>query len=159
MKILAAAMVYIREELCLDQATAVYANHLLPQLADRIINNLATDTLKEIFISFENNVPEEEIYIDGTTMEDESLRALIEELNNIDTVMDKMNKIRETVRSFADLTLLLEECFYGNDYNEVFRLLSSKEIEILRGSILEEAGLEADDYIPEKEWQRVLYNI
>lgn len=158
-KKLESAMIKIREELNLDQFTTSYARQLLPQLADRIVNNLATDTLKEVFISFESNVQEEEVYIDGTSMEDESLRALIEELNSIETVTAKMYRIRETVRSLADMSLILEECFYGNDYMEVFRLLSSKKIEILRGRILEEAGPEADDYIPELEWQRRLLRI
>lgn len=157
-KELEGALNEISEELSLDYKSTAYAKIILPQLAKRIRHNVETNTLKEIFISFVSGTEREEVYIDGSQMEDESLRELIDELRGITLISDKMARIREKVRSLEDMAELFEESFYPGEYEKVFTLLSRKEIEILIGRIKEEAGTEADeDYIPEKEWQKVLF--
>ncbi len=153
---LEAAMKELGKELKLEAETLVYASHLLPELADRIRNNLKTESLREIFLSFRDE-EEGEVFIDGMPMQDESLRELLKTLGKIKLVSEKMAIIKETVRSFADLEELLEECFYGKEYEEVFSLLSENDIKILKNRVMEEAGPEAEqEYIPDKEWQKIL---
>jgi hypothetical protein len=146
------------DELLPDTEIKTYALEILPQLAVRVCNNLQTDSLQEIFISFIDQSVEKAVYIDGIPMEDEKLRLLIEELSDTELISEKIAKIRESVQSLEDMAVLLEECFYGSEYTEVFGLFTETERTLLKDTILRDAGLEnAEDYEPETEWQQLLF--
>lgn len=144
-------------ELNLKNDIISYAGFLMEPLAIRINSNLQTDTLSKIFISFHNSEEEEgDIFEDGISMEDDKLRELIEELSGRKTVAEKLTLIREKINSLRDFIELLNECFYGEEYVEVFHMLQNTEKSIIWKYIREDAGLEEwKDYHPEKEWQRV----
>lgn len=146
----------IGKELQLSGVITAYAGKAISELARRIVHNIETDTLEEIFIAFEDEVQLEESFEDGIAMEDEALRELIKELGELHSVSDKLIRIRETVRNLSDLIEILQECFYGNEYEEVFNLLSDTDKAFLKYRIREEAGPEWSlDYKPEKEWQEI----
>ncbi|MDF2942160.1 MAG: hypothetical protein K0S01_1018 [Herbinix sp.] len=150
------ALGHIAVEIDMEAELIDYAKRAIPQLASRLKNNLQTKTLEKLFISFADQKIQEEIFEDGTSMEDEKLRELIEKLRDLDTA-DKVTMIKETVHSLADLIELLEECFYEDEYVEVFQLLSEAERLVLTKSIQIEAGIEdIAEYEPEKEWQKKL---
>ena len=146
----------IGKELQLSGVITAYAGKAISELARRIVHNLETDTLEEIFIAFEDEVQLEESFEDGIAMEDEALRELIKELGELHSVSDKLIRIRETVRNLSDLIEILQECFYSNEYEEVFNLISDTDKALLKYRIREEAGPEWSlDYKPEKEWQEI----
>lgn len=141
----------------LDTDEAIYAQAVIAQLAVRLRNNLKTDTLGEIFVSFTDRSVENGIIIEGIPMEDAKLRVLIEELKEIPSIPEKMIKIRETVQSLEDLTELLNECFYEDEYEELFWLFGEQEIAILKEKIISEAAFEGGaDYESYKPWQKTL---
>ncbi|MDD3174289.1 MAG: DUF6179 domain-containing protein [Herbinix sp.] len=147
----------IRAEFNLETDIITYVKVAIPQLVSRVCHNLKTNTLHELFLSFAVKSQEEESFEDGIPMEDETLRDFIEELREIGVISDKVARIQEKVRSLNDFIELLEECFYGREYELVFKMLSETERAILKNKIREEAGVEElADYIPEKEWQKIL---
>jgi hypothetical protein len=154
------ALNQIAEKLKLETEILSYAKTAIPELAVRLKNNLEAGSLNQIFIAFNNSAPQEEFLEDGSEMEDSRLREIVEELNSMKSVREKVAKIRETVHSMNDFMELLEECFYGREYSTVLRLLSNTERAELKRRILQEAGPEGtEDYIPEKEWQQILFQI
>lgn len=135
-----------------------YGRVALPQIILRLKHNLENNSLENQLISFSEEKESENLcYEDGIQMEDELLRKLIEEIRECRFFSDKLILLKEKVHSLADLTLILEECFYGEELEEVFRLLSPDEIKLLKKIILEEAeqdSIRNDNII--KEWQKQL---
>ena len=87
-------------------------------------------------------------------MEDERLRELIEEIKDCRYLSDKIAILREQVHSLYDLVELLDTCFYDEEYDEVFQLLSKAELSVLQKSITGHINPEElSDFVPEKEWQ------
>ena len=154
------AMDQIGEKLKLEPEIRAYAKTAIPRIGIRLSNNLETDTLDRIFITFTDRIQKEDYLEAGIIMEDSKLRELMEELKDINSVRRKITRIHDTIHSVDDFIELLEECFYGNEYIEVFGLLNETERTLLKNRILEEAGIEGSiDYIPEKEWQKILFNL
>jgi hypothetical protein len=144
-------------ELNLESELMSYAKTAISAITKRLMHNLQTHSLDKIFISFAGREMEEEIFEDGVSMEDENLRELIEKLRDGKDITEKVAMIKETVHSLADLIELLEECFYEDEYMEVFHLLSETERSFLKKSIQIEAGIEdMEDYEPQMEWQKIL---
>jgi hypothetical protein len=144
------------DELQLKEEIRSYSRILLKPLQIRLENNLKTGTLHEIFITFPEEPAISEKFEEGNSMEDEKLRDLIEELREVTSVAERVRKIREVVHSLSDFTEVLEACFYGKEYQEVFSMLDETEQSILTNSIREEAGVEEfDSFQPEKEWQKI----
>jgi len=152
-----AAFANISVEFFLEPETVAYTKSLLPSIATRLNYNLQTGTLEKLFISFSEELPVEEFFEDGVMMDDEELRDLIEQIEECGSITDKIAIIHQNVRSLSDLTVLLEECFYEDEYLEVYASLGEEEIEILLRSVKEEAGPEnLPEYETEKEWQQKL---
>jgi hypothetical protein len=146
-------------ELELEPEVIPYAKAAISEITKRLMNNLKMRTLGRIFVAFAQKGIEAEIFEDGIPMEDEQLRELIDRIRDGSDINDKIAMIKETVHSIADLIELLEECFYEDEYLEVFHLLSETERSILKMNIQMDAGMEGlDDYEPEKEWQKILIN-
>lgn len=155
---LSKAMEQITLLLNLDSETVAYAQYTMEQLIMRLQNNLKTAVLGEIFVSFSGKPSKgEETFIEGNPMEDEKLRELIEELKEIPLIPEKIRRIREAVHSFEDLKELLDECFYGDEYEEVFKQLNEQERIILKNNIMLDAGPNGRaGYEPDKLWQKIL---
>jgi predicted transcriptional regulator len=146
-------------EIILSEDTICYMKSAIPQIAARLYHNLKTGTLDKIFISFGDDTDKEELLEPGVPMEDDKLRDLIEEIRECNLTLDKVEVIRVHVRSILDLIEILEECFYGDEYQEVFGLLGKTERYVLKKYMIKEAGLKNEtDFQPEKEWQNILLN-
>jgi hypothetical protein len=146
-------------QLELEPEVIPYANAAISEITKRLMNNLKMHTLGRIFVSFAHKEIEAEIFEDGIPMEDEQLRELIDRIRDGNDITHKVAMIKETVHSIADLMELLEECFYEDEYLEVFHLLSETERSILKMNIQMDAGIEGlEDFEPEKEWQKILIN-
>ncbi len=144
------------DKLRIEEALRSYSKALLGPLLVRIEHNLENGSLQEIFITFQEEVAKRELYEEGISMEDEKLREFIEELRELAFVADRVERIRVSVQSLSDFTEILEECFYGKEYLEVFSMLNEAERSFLTNQIQEEAGVEElSSYQPEKEWQKI----
>jgi hypothetical protein len=158
---LEAAFTEIGRELMLDAEVHAYARNILSPLTGRLVHNLRTRTLGKLFIAFERQPAEEAgYYEDGIPMEDEKLRALMEQLRDCAKTSDKITLLRENIKSMADFAELMEECFYEEEYDEVLLELSEHERRILRKVILLEDGAERiEEYEPQKLWQKKLFRL
>jgi hypothetical protein len=138
----------------LEPEVYAYAGTALPQIVARLKINLQTETLAKVFTAFDVE-PAEVIYEDGIPIEDESLRQLIEQMKYCSYTSDKIALMRQKISSMADFTELIEECFYEEEYEEVFHALNKNERAVLRKILLFEAGPDdSPDYEPEKPWKK-----
>lgn len=142
----------------LSLETENYILAVIPQISNRIWNNLRTNTLDKVFISV-REVPNQGEYLEeGSIMEDSQLRNLVEEINAYPTVLEKVSIIQRSVRSISDLSLLMDECFYDGEYKEVLETLGETECNVLKKFVLNEIGIiDPADFEPEKEWHKTLF--
>lgn len=91
-------------------------------------------------------------YIDGAQMKDENLRELIHEMKECRYTSDKLSMLQESIKSLADLKEVLSECFWTEEYKEVFSLLSPAEKEILLHHIKRKWKNEEEL----REWEQLL---
>lgn len=148
------ALENLERELALNKSEVHYAKESFYELSARIAQNLQTQTLEQIFPSYQKTNQEVEQLVDGMPMEDEKLRALVEKLQEYKSVSSKWELIRSTVRSVADLTELLSECFIKDEYIELFQLFQEDELTVLIKSIQLDTGrLDYREVEPRYEWQ------
>jgi hypothetical protein len=89
-----------------------YLREIIPSLTVRIQHNLRLHCLNTIFITgIEHDEVKNESYQSGRQMEDEKLRTIISEVRDCRYLSDKLEIVKNHIKSLADLTELLEECF------------------------------------------------
>jgi len=92
-------------------------------------------------------------------MNNKRLREFIEEVRDCRLVSDKIAMLQKEVRSLYDLEEVMNECFHGDELNEVFRLLSDNEILVLKKRIKRDMLAGSIKVVDElKEWQKRLLN-
>lgn len=91
-------------------------------------------------------------FIDGAQMKDENLRELIHEMKECRYTSDKLSMLQESIKSLADLKEVLSECFWTEEYKEVFSLPSPPEKEILLHHIKRKLKNEEELH----EWEQLL---
>ncbi len=145
------------EELTLSNEENNYLHAAIPELTERLWNNCSLGTLEHFFILTDPSDEGLEEFIDGLPMEDDKLREFIQELNKLNSIDEKAVLIRERVRSMEDLSLVLEDCFYPEEYPGLYRLLGEEELQLLKKSLkLEAGGIPVEAYEPDREWQKQL---
>jgi hypothetical protein len=117
------------------------------RLADRLARQLGTGGLEGIFVTFRDAdaLPAGERFADGKRMDDEALRELIEEMRGLRYTTDKVAMVKMHIRSVADLTEVLGECFEDGEYDAVFRLLEDAELQELVKRICDKKGEDLGD--------------
>jgi hypothetical protein len=148
----------LSEELSLSKEVRSYLQEAHTDLSERLWNNCRLNRLENFFIPMDLDDEGIEEFIDGTPMEDERLREIIQEINNLSSIEDKAVLIRQKVRSMADLILILEDCFYPEEYQRLYSQLGKEELRLLKKSLQLEAGsIPVEEYVPDREWQRQLF--
>jgi hypothetical protein len=156
LQILEEHAVKVLDSLDLAQTDMItYVKTKAKDIAYRLHQNLKINNLTATFVLFEGEAQQMHAYFEGNIMPDEELRALIYELLGMRYVKDKLNLLKARVHSLSDLKEVLGECFAGDEYRQVFRLLLPQEIDIL----LEQAKANLTFYGDEtmlSEWERAL---
>lgn len=130
-----------------NEIELAYLMETIPSLSVRIQHNLDHGCLDKVFITGKEYFEEEEYsYRSGKQMENKKLRAIIAEIKDCRYVSDKIILVKRAVKNIDDLTEILEECFWENEYKEVFSLLSDYELTMLRKQIAEEQEYGCLDY-------------
>jgi hypothetical protein len=132
-----------------------YVKTKVKDIAYRLHQNVKINNLTATFVLFESEGQQVHAYLEGNMMLDEELRVLIEEMLGMRYIKDKLTLLKERVHSLSDLKEVLGECFAGDEYIQVFRLLLPQEIDIL----LEQAKANLTFYGDEtllSEWERAL---
>ncbi|HEX2925619.1 MAG TPA: DUF6179 domain-containing protein [Ruminiclostridium sp.] len=134
-----------------DANVTEYLKKALNNISARIKQNKRIQRLDRIFITLKEEEKETGIsgFVDGSQMEDEDLRLLIDEIKDCRYVSDKVAMVSNSVKSLSDLIEVLNECFFEGEYNNVFKLLDKPEIIELKKRVLEsQTGPN-----PEYDWQ------
>lgn len=145
----------------LDLAKAdmvTYVETKVKEFAYRLKQNLNLANLTYTFVMFDCEYQQTQAYFEGEMMPDEELRRLIQEMQAMRYISDKLLLLKEKVHSLSDLKEVLGECFAGEEYNQVFSLLLPQEMEIL----VEQAKANLTFYEDETmltEWERALLHL
>ena len=116
-----------------------YLEKAVQSLSVRIKHNLENGCLDKVFITGREHIEKKfNSYQSGKQMENKVLRSVISEIKECRYVSDKIAIVKRAVKNLDDLTEILEECFWENEYLEVFPLLSDYELAMLRNRITEE---------------------
>jgi hypothetical protein len=129
------------------EAMITYVEESTLKAASWIKENLKLNKLEAVFISFNENNDEIIEYIDGEKMANSEFKKLSEEIRDCSLIEDKIELIKNNIRSLEDLVdILSADCLFENEYNIYFRSLSEMEAAILSKYICE-LSFEYD-----KEW-------
>ena len=172
---LAAAYEELKNSLDYTEVLPDYGRKCAEQLAERLYHNLQLNTLEQIFITSYKRIQSKPsvsnteaayadesakghpdmgtlFYEEGSRMEDEKLRELIEILNTMKVTSDKLDTVKRGVHSLEDLTELLPICFDKDEYFEVFESLNDTELEVLLQRV-EESGNPYRREESRQDWQ------
>lgn len=70
-------------------------------------------------------------YIDSAPMDDEKLRALIDEITSCRHVTDKIALLKQSAKSLSDFVEILNICFWDDERIALYKTLDKAEIELL----------------------------
>lgn len=124
-----------------------YIEKSLPKIASSIENALKLNTLSKVFIIPVNPNLEPKIYFEsGVKMEDGEYRRLIEELLRCRYSSDKIELIKQKVKSFDDLEdILLDVQLEEKEFISLFNTLGDVEIAAMINRHPFESGIQAVD--------------
>ncbi|MGG7142386.1 DUF6179 domain-containing protein [Clostridium nigeriense] len=99
----------------------------------RIEEGTKNNNLENIFLSYKIEENEmEDIFLANETMDDESLRKLIDEIRVCRFTKDKIAVIHKEVKSLDDLVEILNNCIWEDEIEELVNNFSKDEIEALK---------------------------
>ena len=147
------SLIRLAEEKHLEDAFVSYLKSSLPEIAHMGQKLVKTHQLNQIFIikQIKKGTPKT-IYQDGKPMPDEDLRELIKKMSDVLSTSDKIAMLKKSVHSLADLKEILAECFFKNEFNQIFSLLTPVEIHFLA----QEIHAKKDDHKPLLDWENAL---
>ncbi len=130
--------------------------YLLPRMKSMVAElKLCSEhnCLERLFYDVPSSEKESSIlYEDGSSMDDERLRDLIEEMQTMRHLSDKIILLKDNVTSLSDLKEFLGTCFFQGEYNSVFQLLGLAECQILKDEIADKLQYDNELY----EWEHAL---
>ncbi|WP_288477542.1 DUF6179 domain-containing protein [uncultured Clostridium sp.] len=102
-------------------------------LVARINKGVEFNNLDNIFLNFKMKEDYiEEKFIGNASIEDEKLRALIEEIKSCRFIEDKLIIIHNEISSLEDLIEILNNCFLGGEISKVINSFTEEEKLILK---------------------------
>lgn|GEM_PF-6965184 len=133
----------------------------------RIIKLLEINKISEIFIVLKEEEADSSFHFeDGKMMDDELFRRVTQDIRECNNVFDKIAIVLKEVHSLSDLADVFgADCFYNNEYIDVFSAFEDFPISILLSRIKTNKaeyseGFNNSDEMhlseSEKEWQNYL---
>jgi hypothetical protein len=119
-----------------DEITASYLKQTSDELLARI--RAASGNLDGIFISLYEEPAQAETssqFIDGEVMDDAELRELIDDLNDSESLAEKIDIAKREIHSLADMVDVLNVCFWEEECEQLFSTMSEIELNLLRDYI------------------------
>ncbi len=115
-------------ELGISIEKASYIKEAVGGLYSRIKAALKSETLENIFIPFKDAKMITSVhFFEGEKMDDKELRTLIDEINDCESVSDKILLIKKQIHSMRDFAEVLNICFWGEECAALFETLSKTE--------------------------------
>jgi hypothetical protein len=133
-----------------DNEKIQYIQETSENLYPRIEMALSTGNIDNVFLSFcyEEKLDVSE-FIDNATMDDEKLRDLIDEIGCCRFISDKLAIVKEEVHSLSDLVEVLSQCFWEDEAQELFKILSEDEINVIKRYLYNKG----EEYSSDTEWE------
>jgi hypothetical protein len=133
-----------------NEALVAYVKKSTLKVTSLINENIKLDRLEMVFISFKEDKGQEIIeYTDGEKMANSEFKKLSEEIRECSLVEDKIQLIKNNIRSMEDLVdMLSADCLFKNEYISYFKSLSKMEITLLSKYVYELSFQEED----KKQW-------
>jgi len=141
----------IQDEFKDDKILFCYLEYGIKEFAFEFEYCLRNQCLEQLFLETKVESSEDTVFEDGISMEDEELRELIEEMRDIELAEERITLLRNRIKSLADLKEILLECFFEEEYNKVFALLSQEEIRALQEEIKFKINFDEELYQWESE--------
>ncbi|PKM76912.1 MAG: hypothetical protein CVU90_10060 [Firmicutes bacterium HGW-Firmicutes-15] len=152
-------------DLGVDQAELRdYIRNFKNVLMPRFINALKHDCLENVIILDSNeHSPLDVMFDEGNTMDDESFRAVVDQIIDCAKAADKTAIINSTIHSLGDFIDILEaDCLFGDEFQYLFDSLGDMELSILaRIVFIEELRIDSafslqsvGEEMMEMQWQR-----
>ncbi len=126
------AFLHIRDA-CTQQYIQTTALNLYPRIQDA----LSQESFENIFLTVADPTTKTDsgIFIDHAPMEDEELRALIDEMNSLAHTRDKIAMTKKHIHSMRDIIDVLGCCFWEQECLLLFDLLTGNELNFLKNFI------------------------
>ena len=127
-------------------------------LYTRLKPALATGRLDRVFPSLYRAKPapaQKDAYVDNPPMDDERLRALIDEITSCRNLSDKIVLVQRTVFSLRDLGELLGICFWDDEQDALFDVLGDDALAMLRHFVARRRST-YPDWFSETGWEERL---
>lgn len=138
-----------------NQDMITYTSQKVKEISQRLLKGIKKKNLTFLFLSIYEQEKEEKIYFEGNKLSKEKLSEVIDELNQMRYLKDKLQKVKKEIHCLNDLKVVLSECFAGEEYEQVFRLLLPSEYELLLGQAKANLAIGKDASLL-KEWELVL---
>ncbi len=133
-----------------DERERSYARAAAKGIAARVMNALVTDSLGAVFLEYKKQIPPVQ-FTDGRNMDDDTFRAVAEELRLCRHVSDKLAIIKRNVNSVGDLADILgASCLCSKEYEAVFETLDGDMLALLFLRLPEDGALHVTE--AEREW-------
>ena len=133
-----------------DNEKIQYIQNAAANLYPRIEMALSTGNIDNVFLSFcYEEKPDVSEFIDNATMDDEKLRDLIDEIRCCRFISDKLAIVKEEVHSLSDLVEVLSQCFWEDETQELFKILSEDEINVIKHYLYNKG----EEYSSHTEWE------
>ncbi len=110
-----------------------YIGNFKAILMPRFINALDNDSLANLIILDSNeNSPLDIIFDEGKTMDDDSFRAVVDQIMDCTKAKDKVAIINSSIHSLGDFIDVLEaDCLFEDEYQYLFNSLGDMELSVL----------------------------
>lgn len=116
-----------------DPHTREYIVELQPILLSRFINALTNDCLENVVIVDQTvKQPLELTFYEGQHLDDEAFRLLVDQIIECSRAEEKTALVNANIHSLVDFIDILEaECFFDEEYGDLFNSLGDNELSIL----------------------------
>lgn len=110
-----------------------YIRSSVVKMTSYINRSIELNKLETVFISFKESYNNELVeYKDGAKLSNSVFRKLSEKIRERSSIEDKIELIKNKVKSLDDLVDILEaECLFDDEFDELFKNLSKTEIILL----------------------------
>ncbi len=117
-----------------EMAAAEYLAETVAARLPRLTQAMKIKRLEAIFPSLYREPKEKKTsvtYLDGTPMDNEALRDLIDEITECRLIADKILLVKQNVHSLRDYAEILGICFWDGESEALFDALNKDELEML----------------------------
>lgn len=144
------------EDLENKEAILNYLKQDIKEFTFEFKTGLDNNCLEKLFLEKrEEKKLNQVIFQNGTPMEDEKLRVLIDEMRGIRYFTDKLELLKRHIKSLEDLKEILKECFYEDEFKDIFKLLSVEEIHVLKEEVTQKLEFDQELY----KWEEYLIKL